>query len=254
VGKVFKAPEKWTKDKGQKTLFLAGSIEQGKAVDWQTKLTKEFEDDDSIVILNPRRDDWDSSWKESIKNKQFKEQVTWELDAQEQADLICMYFDKETKSPITLMELGLFCKKPMVVCCPDGFWKKGNVEVVCERNSIPLVTDFDEFVTEIKKKLKMNKEAIKKTAVEPVNPLEGGDALSGIDDAGDEGLGGGDLGGDLGGGLGGGLDGGLGGGLDEVAEGMGNDYYDALKVTRTPDLENQIQHDDMDDLDYTKLT
>ena len=347
MGKVFKAPEKWTKEKGQKTLFLAGSIEMGKATDWQTKLTKEFDNNKDIVILNPRRDDWDSSWKESIENKQFKEQVVWELDAQEQADLICMYFDKETKSPITLLELGLFHTKPMVICCPDGYWKKGNVEVVCERHNIPLVTDFDEFVGEIKKKLNMNKEAIKKisgneplsrmflndsdftnwlnennissnfngkigtgnilpkrnqgfsggdtigtwekekryisnvptpvivakifdptgiikgytvaikkTALDPVDATEpeGGNSLDDLGDIGD--LGGGEGGGlgDLGGGgLGGGLgEGGL-GGLDEMAEGMDNEYYEALKVTRTPDLQRQIENDDEGDLDYSRL-
>lgn len=147
VFKVFKAPEKWTKKEGETSVFLAGSIEMGKAEDWQTKLTDYLkkETSNSTIILNPRRDDWDSSWTQSIKNKQFKEQVTWELDAQERCDWIFMYFDKETQSPITLMELGLFYKKPMVVCCPEGFWKKGNIEVVCERYTIPLVEDYDSF-------------------------------------------------------------------------------------------------------------
>lgn len=144
---VFKAPEKYTKEKGKTYVFLAGSIEQGKAEDWQTKLTKAIENNcENVVVLNPRRDDWDSSWKESIKNKQFKEQVDWELDAQEQADYIFMYFDKETKSPITLLELGLFADpKRLVICCPDGYWKKGNVEVVADRKGIELYNDYEEF-------------------------------------------------------------------------------------------------------------
>lgn len=90
-----------------------------------------------------------SSWEESIHNKQFAEQVNWELDSQEIADLIVMYFSPETKSPITLLELGLFKNKPMVVCCPDGFWRKGNVEIVCDRFQIPLINDKEEFMRRV---------------------------------------------------------------------------------------------------------
>lgn len=63
-----------------------------------------------------------------------------------------------------------------------------------------------------------------------------------------------DLGGDLGGGGGlGGGDLGLGGDpLEDTMQGMSNEYYDALKVTKTPDLEDQINHDD-EDLDFTSL-
>lgn len=148
--KTFKAPEKWTNDKKDIVCFLAGSIEMGKAEDWQTKLTKEFgglDDKYDIIILNPRRDDWDSSWKQSITNKNFNEQVTWELDAQERSDLIFMYFDKNTKSPISLLELGLFAQTgKMIVCCPDGFWRKGNVEIVCNRFNIPLLNNMEDFI------------------------------------------------------------------------------------------------------------
>lgn len=144
--KVFKAPEKYPTD-GVK-VFLAGSIEQGKAEDWQTELTNRLKDA-NVTILNPRRDNWDDSLEQSINNKQFAEQVNWELDSQEIADLIVMYFSPETKSPITLLELGLFKDKPMVVCCPDGFWRKGNVEIVCDRFQIPLINDKEEFMKRV---------------------------------------------------------------------------------------------------------
>jgi len=44
------------------------------------------------------------------ENEHFVEQVTWELNALAYADLILMYFDPRTKSPITLLELGCFSK------------------------------------------------------------------------------------------------------------------------------------------------
>jgi hypothetical protein len=66
------------------------------------------------------------------------------LDALEFADTILMHFVPDAKSPISLLELGLFAQSgKMLVSCPDGFWRKGNVEVVCDRFDIPLFDDLD---------------------------------------------------------------------------------------------------------------
>jgi len=141
-------------------IFLAGSIEMGKAENWQERVTKGLQDEQDIVILNPRRDDWDSTWTQSISNPQFYEQVTWELQAQEDANVIVMYFDPSTKSPITLLELGIFSQhkftkdglpKKMIVCCPEGFWRKGNVDITCERYAIQQVSTIDELVEQTRK-------------------------------------------------------------------------------------------------------
>jgi len=48
-------------------------------------------------------------------------QFEWELDGQEAADFILMYFALGTRAPITLLELGLFAKSgKLLVCCPEG--------------------------------------------------------------------------------------------------------------------------------------
>lgn len=134
--KVIKAPNKIISH--YNSLFLAGSIEQGKAVNWQESIEKVFKDQDG-VIYNPRRDDWDSSWVQSIKNKQFRTQVEWELKAMDAANVIAMYFDGKTKSPITLLELGLYASdKKLIVYCPNEYWRRGNVEIVCRQYKIPL--------------------------------------------------------------------------------------------------------------------
>ena len=120
---------------GGKTVFLAGSIEMGTAENWQNKVEKLLEDTDWI-ILNPRRDDWDSSWEQSIENREFYEQVNWELRGLEMSDMAIMYFAPGTKSPISLLEFGLLAgSEPgkLLVVCPEGFWRKGNVDIVCER-------------------------------------------------------------------------------------------------------------------------
>jgi hypothetical protein len=70
------------------------------------------------------------------------EQVEWELAGLEQASLIAMYFEPSTQAPITLLELGLFAQSGrLVVCCPPGFWRRGNIEIVCARYQVPQVAD-----------------------------------------------------------------------------------------------------------------
>ena len=54
------------------------------------------------------------------------------------------YFDPNTKAPISLMELGLVSqleKTKVIVCCPNGFYRKGNVEVMCDRFGLRLYSD-----------------------------------------------------------------------------------------------------------------
>jgi hypothetical protein len=132
-----------------KSVFLAGSIEMGVAVNWQQRVEMALAGTD-ILIFNPRRDDWDASWVQSIDNAQFREQVEWELAAQEKANVIAMYFDPSTKSPISLLELGLFARTgKMIVCCPDGFWRKGNVDIVCSRYGVQQVNSLSALVESV---------------------------------------------------------------------------------------------------------
>lgn len=113
--KELRPPEPLQFDPEKPRVFLAGSIEMGSAVDWQTVVTGALRDMD-IVVLNPRREAWDSSWPQSADFAPFREQVEWELDALEKADLILFYFAPETKSPITLLELGLNVRRNVIVC------------------------------------------------------------------------------------------------------------------------------------------
>lgn len=114
-------------------LFLAGSIEMGKAEDWQHTVEEALKKTPG-TIFNPRRDDWDATWTQRADNPQFFKQVTWELMAMHMADLVFFNFCDGTKSPITLLELGI-CSvaKPdrTVVRATSDFWRFGNIEILC---------------------------------------------------------------------------------------------------------------------------
>lgn len=137
-------------DRTQPSVFLAGSIEQGAAEDWQTMIVAALSDLE-ITLLNPRRETWDASWPQESTFGPFREQVEWELAAQERADLIAFYFSPATRAPVTLLELGLAAgRKAAVVCCPEGYWRRGNVDIVCGRYHIPQVATLTDLVQYIR--------------------------------------------------------------------------------------------------------
>lgn len=129
-------------------VFLAGTIDMGNSMDWQRWVVNQLKET-NLCIFNPRREAWDSSWEQSIDNPQFNEQVNWELDALEYADYAVFYFAPGSQSPITLMELGLMAgiiPQKCLVCCPQGFWRKGNVDILCKRFGIKMYRTLDEVV------------------------------------------------------------------------------------------------------------
>jgi len=160
--KVYKSPEREMKPI---RVFLAGSIDMGASVDWQQVITDAINDivlknskekSPDVVVFNPRRDDWDASWEQRIDNEQFNEQVTWELDHIEQSDIVVVNFEPNSKSPITMLELGLVVAntpEKLIVRCPQEFYRKGNVDIVCRRNDVLVVQKFDVLVSGIKNRI-----------------------------------------------------------------------------------------------------
>src|SRR5690348_17556751 len=74
----------------ERRVFLAGSIEMGLAELWQERVVRALSRE-GVIVLNPRRDDWDDSWDQAADDPRFFEQVSWELDMLEAADIVGMY-------------------------------------------------------------------------------------------------------------------------------------------------------------------
>lgn len=129
-------------------IFLAGTIDNGSGEDWQQRAISAL-CPVAADIYNPRRAEWDSSWTQEEDNPVFREQVTWELDHIERADLVLMYFADGSLSPISLLELGLtaaVAPEKLRVCCAAGFWRKGNVDIVCSRYGLRRYGSFDQLL------------------------------------------------------------------------------------------------------------
>lgn len=148
------------------SIFLAGTIDMGNSVDWQTEFTKGLElTGYDLTVLNPRRPEWDSSWAQDISNESFRGQVEWELDHIDEADFVVMNFLPDSQSPITLMELGYIAGKndswtEALVCCPPGFWRRGNVQVICARHQIAIFDDMLSLHVALAKRIEEHHEGV----------------------------------------------------------------------------------------------
>jgi hypothetical protein len=164
---IYTAPENIAyRDRTKRSIFLGGTIEMGNSHNWQGDVIKklsiakktvgfgssdETESDSSFNIFNPRREDWDSRWEQSILAPQFYQQVEWELTAMEKANYIIMYFDPTSRSPVSMLELGLHAGSgKLLVCCPEGFWRKGNIDIVCSGYNVQMFETLDDIVSFLK--------------------------------------------------------------------------------------------------------
>lgn len=138
----------------EKMVFLAGSIEMGAAPDWQKEVIEKLSDT-NITFLNPRRTDWDSSWKQDPKEGPFREQVIWELTSIARSNVVFFYFAPGTISPISLLELGLCVggEREILVCCPPEYSRYGNVKITCEIADVPVYETLDEAIVILRQKL-----------------------------------------------------------------------------------------------------
>lgn len=161
--KVYNAPEPFWNDIDMTTpfLFLGGSIDMGGAAKWQDVLISDLDSED-VIILNPRRDDWDSSWsQEPEEGNNFTNQVNWEMYGQDVADLNVYYFAAKSMAPITLLEMGKYAsvEKTVVYCDPE-YTRRGNVILFCNRYGIVWTEDYDEFLMIVKEKIATKNEAL----------------------------------------------------------------------------------------------
>lgn len=126
------------------TIFLAGTIDMGNSENWQAALVETFSSSEGRYILyNPRRDTFTNTPEE------MDYQVNWELDHLEKSQIIIMNILGSSKSPVTLLEMGLFMKsgKLLVACEPD-YYRHTNVLLTCARYNVPLYPSLQSLIQE----------------------------------------------------------------------------------------------------------
>lgn len=135
--KTITAPLKYKTTDREVSVFLAGGIVG--CQDWQTDVIKSITCKSfgtNLVIYNPRRPSFPIDDPNAAE-----EQIAWEFEALNNADIFSMYFDGgESDQPICMYELGRnitrictlhpgdFEKRIVITCSPD-YKRKKDVEV-----------------------------------------------------------------------------------------------------------------------------
>lgn len=123
-------------------IFLAGTIDLGNSIDWQKQVEDYYKKSNfnfNITIFNPRTVHYND---DNIRN-----QINWELNHLEEADIIIMNILGNSKSPISLMELGLYAKSDkLYVICEKDFYRYTNVEETCKFYNIKLKNSLEDFL------------------------------------------------------------------------------------------------------------
>lgn len=129
-------------------IFLAGTIDNGDSENWQNKLidtllffnadNRDLGEDLSLgnlIIYNPRREYWHAD----ILDEELEKQIKWEQDHLDTSDIIVMYLADNSKSPVSLLELGLYGPQgKMIVFCTNKFYRYMNVKLTCDKYYIPM--------------------------------------------------------------------------------------------------------------------
>ena len=123
-----------------KSVFLAGTIDNDNSLNWQDKVIIELINlgVKKLNIYNPRR----KHWIPNPSKEDIEYQIKWEQEHLDKADVIAMVLLDDSKSPISLLEMGLYAKsKKLVVFCTPKFYRWDNVHLTCEKYHIELVQD-----------------------------------------------------------------------------------------------------------------
>jgi len=114
-------------------LYLAGAIDMGAAEDWQAEVIQRLDGLPGLVLINPRR--------ARFTPDTLDEQIKWELDAMERADLILMWLPDTAKAPVSLFEAGLYWNSgKLLLGAGPKFYRRRNLELTNRR---PLESTLD---------------------------------------------------------------------------------------------------------------
>lgn len=122
-----------------KSIFLAGTIDNGESLNWQDNVIIELINlGVSCEVFNPRR----KHWNPNPSKEEMENQIKWEQEHLDKSDIIAMVLLDKSKSTISLLELGLYANtKKLVVFCTPNFYRWDNVRLTCEKYNIELVQD-----------------------------------------------------------------------------------------------------------------
>lgn len=108
-----------------KKLFLAGGITN--CPNWQKDIISKIKDIDNLIVYNPRRNNFPIGDQNAAI-----QQIVWEYEHLESADIIVFWFSNGSLNPIVLYELGRWgnsTKKDIIVGIDTEYERKQDVVI-----------------------------------------------------------------------------------------------------------------------------
>jgi hypothetical protein len=135
---IVTAPEPIRWSDSRYSIFLAGAIDMGAAVDWQANVIKMC-DGLPVVLYNPRRTEFTPDT--------LDEQITWELEALDRADTVLMWLPGSAKAPVSMFEAGLYWRSGKLCIGADpAFYRRRNLELTGKRYGVRVYETLEEVV------------------------------------------------------------------------------------------------------------
>jgi hypothetical protein len=150
---IVKPPQHYNPDRP--SVFLAGSIEQGKAEDWQVKVAQEI-DSDQVIVYNPRRDRWTE-----LDQKQLDDQIMWEQRYLFKSSFGFFYFAPDTTSVVSMLELGQVLESTrysgeasyQFIAVHPKYFRRENIKFTCGKYGVAVFDSVDMATYFLKRRL-----------------------------------------------------------------------------------------------------
>lgn len=131
-------------------FLLAGASEADGGSRWQETVAAFISKVGHIALSTRSRET--PTGMPTFENPHFFQARSWELDALDLAEFVIFHLDSISRSPEGILELGYAAAKfPQKVCviCPEGFWCKGLVDLLCYREDLMKYKSVEEMLDAI---------------------------------------------------------------------------------------------------------
>ncbi|CAM1372061.1 nucleoside 2-deoxyribosyltransferase domain-containing protein [Tenacibaculum xiamenense] len=131
----------------KKLVFLAGSMCIDKEDDWRKNVIKNFAN--VFDFIDPTNENHNL-----LNDSQMEHHINWELEGLELSDIILMNLLPESKSPISMVELGLYARSnKLIICCPENFYQYRYIKTLAKKYNVALFTELEKGIQHLKKEI-----------------------------------------------------------------------------------------------------
>jgi len=122
------------------SLFLAGSMDIKGQTNWRERATEQFQA--YYHIFDPTHTNHSN-----LNDTEMSKHIKWEWEALNRSDLILLNFTAQAKSPMSLLELGMYISSgKIVVVCPKEFYQAHYINTLCTEHKVPIFESIDDIL------------------------------------------------------------------------------------------------------------